>query len=206
MTEYRRPWWLIVNKSKGLITTVREEYVPGEQIFVIRGEPLVQGLAWLIWGPIGAVVTAMLLAWLAMAFQVKEQPAGVKILFITLFVMLPTLVWGGIVLVTLRFSRKHLQAARQAEAQECVIRLNQRFNQLFFRTTSPPVERSLAFSDIQQARVTRPIGRRNSARALLTLNTNEGAIVLLDELLGTQAQKSDLALRIQQALERTTRD
>lgn len=183
------------------MTTVREEFAPGEQTFVIRGEPLVQGLAWLIWGPIGAVVVALVLAWLAMAYQIKEQSAGVKILFIALFVMLPALVWGGIVLATIQLSKKYLQAARRAEAQECVIRLNQKLRQLLFQTTSPPTEKKFAFKDIQQAKVTHPIGERNGKNVLLTLTTTEGAVVLLNESLGTQAQKTDLALRIQQALE-----
>lgn len=203
MTQYQRPWWLIVNKSKGLITTVREEYQPGEHIFIIRGEPLVQGLAWLIWGPIGAVIVAMLLAWLAVTFDVRTQSAGIKILFIALFVLLPAIVWGGIVLLTLSLSRKHLQAARQAEARECVIRLNQRLKALFFETNTPPAEQKLAFQDIHQAQVTHPIGGRDGQKALLLLNTAEGAVVLLDEMLGTQAQKTDLARRIQQAVEAT---
>lgn len=183
------------------MTTVREEFRPGEQIFVIRGEPLVQGLAWLIWGPVGAVVVALLLAWLAMTYQVKEQSVGIKILFIALFVMLPTLIWGGIVLITIRLSRKHIQAARQAEAQECIIRLNQKLKQLFYQTTSPPTEKQFAFNQIQQANVTQPIGEWDGKKTLLTITTNEGAVVLLDEALGNQAQKKDLARRIQQVLE-----
>lgn len=206
MSEYRRPWWLVVNKSKGLLTTVREEFAPGEQVFIVRGEPLVQGLAWLIWGPLGAVVVALVIASLAMSFDVKSQSAGVKILFIALFVLLPSLVWGGIVLATIQLSRKHIVATRRAEAQECVIRLDQKMNQLFFQTTTPPVEKYFAFVDIHQAKVTHPIGARDNKNALLTLNTKEGAVVLLDETLGTQAQKTDLALRIQQALENAARN
>ncbi len=201
--QYRRPWWLIINKSKGLVTTVREEYKPGEQVFVVRGEPMVQGLAWLIWGPLGAVIVAMVLASLAMAFDVKTQPAGVKILFIALFVILPALVWGGIVLLTIHFSRRHIQAVRQAEAKECTIRLDQQDRALFIQTTPPLSERKLSFSDIQQAQVTHPIGERHGHRALLTLTTKEGAVVLLDEMLGTQDQKTDLAIRIQKILEAT---
>ena len=65
MTRYQRPWWLIVNRSGGLKTTVQEETHPGERIFVVRGEPLIQGLAWLIWGPVAALVVVGILVWLA---------------------------------------------------------------------------------------------------------------------------------------------
>ena len=55
MSSYQRPWWLIVNKPAGLITTVKEETDSGERVFIIRGEPLVQGLVWLTWGPTTAL-------------------------------------------------------------------------------------------------------------------------------------------------------
>ena len=61
MSNYRRPWWLVVNKPAGLVTTVQEESSPGERIFIIRGEPLVQGLVWLTWGPVGALLVILIL-------------------------------------------------------------------------------------------------------------------------------------------------
>ena len=74
MNNYQRPWWLVVNKSAGLATTIQEEAYPGERIFIIRGKPLVQGLAWLTWGPGGALLAVVILAWLAIAFKVNVQP------------------------------------------------------------------------------------------------------------------------------------
>ena len=67
MAQYQRPWWLIVNKTDKLTTIIREEAHLGERIFVIRGEPLVQGLAWLIWGPGAALLVVGALIWLAIS-------------------------------------------------------------------------------------------------------------------------------------------
>ena len=44
MTDVKRPWWLLVNKPAGLITTVKEESHPGERVFIIHSEPMVQGV------------------------------------------------------------------------------------------------------------------------------------------------------------------
>src|SRR5262245_47984751 len=88
---YRRPWWLIVNKSARLITTVQEERKPGERVFIIRGEPLVQGLGWLIWGPVGALAVILLLAGLAIAFGINERGWGIKAIFVVAFLALPAL-------------------------------------------------------------------------------------------------------------------
>ena len=112
---YRRPWWLIVNKSARLITTVREETRPGERVFIIRGEPLVQGLGWLIWGPVGALVVILLLAGLAIAFGISERGWGIKAVFVVAFLALPALAWAGIAAVLAHLSEKFLQAERQAD-------------------------------------------------------------------------------------------
>jgi Zn-dependent peptidase ImmA (M78 family) len=48
--------------------------------------------------------------------------------------------------------------------------------------------------------VTHPIGGHDRQALLLTLETERGPIILLNENLGTQNQKMDLAHEIQQAL------
>ncbi len=91
INNYKRPWWLIVNKAGGLITTVQEESSPGERIFIIRGEPLVQGLAWLTWGPVAALLAVVILAGLAINFDVKDQSGAMRALFGAAFLILPAL-------------------------------------------------------------------------------------------------------------------
>ena len=146
MSDYRRPWWLLVTKTKGLITTVREESRPGERGFIIRGEPLVRGLAWLIWGPVGALVVISILTGLAIAFTINEQLLLVRISFIAAFFWIPAITWGIITIIVNRLSAKHLAAERQAEAQECLIRLNQERGEFFYQSTSSPgSEGKLAF-------------------------------------------------------------
>ena len=55
---------------------------------------------------------------------------------------------------------------------------------------------------IQQVKVTPAIGARDRNAMRLTLRADQGVIVLLDEALGTQTQKIDLAREIQDALQR----
>ncbi len=200
MSNYRRPWWLIVNRPAGLVTTVQEESRPGERVFIIRGEPMVQGLAWLTWGPVAALVAILLLAILAVAFEVREQAWMVRGLVVVAFLGLPALAWGGTTIAMSQLSEKYLQAERQADRQECVIRLNQKQGELFYRTTAHPQENRLAYDHIRQARLTYPIGGGRKQAMRLTLSTDEGPVVLLDEALGTRAQKADLAKEIQEAL------
>ena len=200
MTSYRRPWWLVVNKSPGLMTTVQEIAKPGERVFVVRGEPLVQGLAWLTWGPVGALLAVLLLAGLAITLEMSERSWTIRGLFIAVFLGLPALAWGGTALVLTRLSEKYLQAERQAEAQECMIRLDQNQGELFYQTTAQLHEERLAYQDIRQARVTHAIGGRDGQALRLTIETSLGPVVLLNEALGSQAQKVDLVQEIQQAL------
>jgi hypothetical protein len=184
-----------------LVTTVREESRPGERIFTIRGEPLVQGLAWLTWGPVSAVLVVLLLAVLALVFNVKEQSGVVRGVVVAVFIGLPALAWLGITLLLNRLSQKHLQAERQAGSRECLIRLCQDRAELRFRLSEETEEHSLAYSDIQQVKVTRPIGAQAGKQAALTLYTTDGPITLLDETLGTHLQKVDLANEVQKILQ-----
>lgn len=197
---FHRPWWLIVNKSAQLITTVREETRPGERIFVICGEPLVQGLGWLTWGPVGALAAMGLLAGLAVALDVSQQSWPVKIGFIVAFLSLPALVWAGVALVIARLSEKYVQAERQAESRQCFIRLHQNWGELSYQLDPQSEEEKLAYQHIRQARVTHPIGERDSRTLQLILETDTGPVILLNESLGTMNQKMDLAQEIQQAL------
>lgn len=201
MSSYQRPWWLLVNRPPGLVTTVREESRPGERIFTIRGEPLVQGLAWLTWGPVSAVLVVLLLAVLALVFNVKEQSGAVRGVVVAAFIGLPPLAWLGATLLLNRLSRKHLRAERQAGSRECLIRLGQDGAELRFRLADEAKEHSLPYSDIQQVKVTRPIGEQAGKQAALTLYTTGGPITLLDETLGTHLQKVDLANEIQKILQ-----
>jgi hypothetical protein len=200
MSSYRRPWWLIVNRPAGLITTVKEESAPGERVFIIRGEPLVQGLAWLTWGPVSAVLVVFLLAGLALAFQVREQATAIQGGVIVAFLALPALAWVGATIILNRLSQKHLQAERQADTHECRIRLKQDTAELLFRPRLYAQEQRLAYDQIRQARISYPLGERTSKTVRLTLDTDAGPVTLLGEELGSRLQKVDLANEIQQAL------
>lgn len=202
MTEYRRPWWLIVNKPAGLVTKVREELSPGERVFIVRGEPVVQGLAWLTWGPVAALVAVVMLAGLAISFEVKEQAGVVRGLFIMAFLALPALSWGTVTIILNQLSERYLESERQALAQECIIRLNQNQSELSYQTSARPDERKIAFDEIRQARVSYPVGTRQKGTPRLTIETDDGPVILLNETLGTQVQKVDLANEIQAELKR----
>jgi len=192
-----------MTKSTRLVTTVREESHAGKQTFVIRGEPTVQGMAWLIWGPVAALLVVMLLTGLAMAFEINQQIWETRLLFVALFLLLPALAWGLVAPAVSHFSKKHLQTVRAAEAQECVIQLDQSARQLSYRIVASSIEKKLAYEEIRQASLTYPIGKRDGKNTRLTLSTDEGEIILLDDALGTQLQKRDLAQKIQQALGRS---
>lgn len=197
MSNYRRPWWLVVNKSATLITTVNEETTPGERIFAVRGEPYLQGLAWLTWGPVCALGVIIVLTGLVINLNLKEAENGsLRLLFTVLFLTLPALAWGGAILFFARLSTKHLQAEREAEADECVIRLRPKEGKLLYRRRTTP-ETTLTYSEIEQARVA-PAPGGKSMRLILV--TQDGPLTLLDERLGSRAQKIELAYQIQEAL------
>ena len=200
MNSYRRPWWLLVNKPPRLVTTITEENHAGERIFIIRGEPVVQGLAWLTWGPAVALATVALLTGLAITLQVKESGGAIQALFIIALLSLPALAWGGATLVLNRLSEKYLQAERQTHTREYMIRLNKNQGELFYQTTAQSEVKHWSYADIQRVRVTHPIGSRGDHALHLTLETNEGPVILLNETIGAQTQKFDLAHEIQEAL------
>ncbi len=200
MPPHRRPWWLVVNKSARLLTTVHEEARPGERVFVIRGEPLVQGLGWLIWGPVGALAVILGLVGLTLAFEINQQGWVVKAVVIGAFLALPAAAWAGAAALVNGWSARHVQAERQAETQQCMIRLDQQRRELSYATTAQPGEVRLAFEQIRQAKVAYPIGGRDSQAVQLVLETGQGPLVVLNEALGTLNQKMDLAQEIQQAL------
>jgi hypothetical protein len=200
VADYQRPWWLFVNKPGGLITTVRVETPPQEQRFIIRGEPLIQGLAWLTWGPLAALLVITLLTGLAIALDVREQSALVRGLFIILFLGGPVLAWVAATILTNQLAKKYIEKERQAEIQESVIRLLPGQGELFYQTRPSAPEERLAYEYIRQVKVDSAIGGRDGKASCLLLETDDGPIILLNEALGNQNQKLDLAREIQQSL------
>ncbi|MDX1523900.1 MAG: hypothetical protein R3264_19890, partial [Anaerolineae bacterium] len=93
MSHHQRPWWLVVNQSGGFITTIQEESEPGKQRFLVRGEPFIQGLAWLIWGPVGALIGVTLMTAIAIFFDIRSQSWLIKSLFIGIFLVVPGVLW-----------------------------------------------------------------------------------------------------------------
>jgi hypothetical protein len=200
MGEYRRPWWLVVNKPAGLVTKIHEESVPGERIFIIRGEPLVQGLAWLTWGPVAALIAVTVMTTLAISLEVRAQSGIVQALIVAGFLILPALAWAGTAVILSRLSARHLQAERQSGLQECIIRLNHATGEFVFQSIPLAPEKKLVYKDIHQVRLTSLTEHPHNQATRLTLETNAGPVVLLNEALGTQTQKADLADEIQHAL------
>ena len=200
MSSYQRPWWLLVNKPAGLVSTVREQSRDGERSFLIHGEPLLQGLVWLTWGPAAAVVVVLLLAGLALALSVKEQSNLSRGLFIIAFLALPALAWGGITLLLNQLARKHLQAEVQADTREMVIGLRPNSGELYLRAGREAKEQRVKFGDIRQVKIVQPIGQRSGQNVCLTIETGPGPITILDETLGSHPQKVDLANEIDRAL------
>ncbi len=200
MSSYQRPWWLLVNKPAGLQTTIQEESGPGERGFLVHGEPLVQGLAWLTWGPVAALVVVVFLTGLAIGLNIREQSGLTQFFFIAAFLLLPATAWGGVTLAVNRLAAKHLEEERRAEAEDCLIRLNHERGELTYRTHKSVDDERLAFSHIHQVRVTPAIGGQDRKSMCLILETDNGAVMLLNKTLGTRAQKVDLAREIQRAL------
>lgn len=200
MSRYQRPWWLVVNKSAGLVTTITEETRLGERVIMVQGEPEIQSLAWLTWGPVAAVLTVLVLAGLALAFNIKEQPNAARGIMIAAFLGLPALGWALATFFLRQLSQKHVQAERQAERQDCTIRINRQNGELGFSGSAQPEEIHLPFAHIQQARTSHALGGRGAKAVRLTLETSDGSLILLNESLGTPAQKADLAAAIQEAL------
>ena len=108
MSKYQRPWWLLVNKPAGLITTIREDSGPNERVFMIKGEPLVQGLAWLTWGPVAALLVIVVLTGLAINLNIRDQAGSTRFLFVAAFLLLPALAWGLVTVLASKLSAKYL--------------------------------------------------------------------------------------------------
>jgi hypothetical protein len=138
---------------------------------------------------------------MALAFNVREQSGVARGAMVAAFVGLPALAWIGTTLLLGRLSRKHLRAERQADSQKSVIRLCQDERELRFQPPNDSEEHRLSYGNIQQVKVTRPIGEQVGKNARLTLYTSDGPITLLNETLGTHLQKVDLANEIQKVIQ-----
>ncbi len=197
VSDYQQPWWLVVNRPEGLVTTVEEEYTPAGRLFTVRGEPVVQGLAWRTWGPVAALLVVAGLAVLAIGLNVKEQPAGwVRPAFVAAFLALPALAWGATALLLHRAASRYLQAERQAGGQMRLIRLDR--EGLGYKSSPQAEEYKLPYGQIGRVRLAR-LGDGQALRLLL--ETDSGPVVLLDEGLGTRSQKAELLAEIERALE-----
>jgi hypothetical protein len=196
-TKPQRPWWLLVNTPAGLVTQIEDEAHPGQRRFTIRGEPVIQGLTWLTCGPISALTVIALLTAAAVIIDVRTQNSIMRVLFIAAFLGLPALVWGAAVVIANRASARHLEAMKEAEAQCCVVTLSQRNGTLSYTPVNSSKLYQLNYDQIQRVHVTPAIGATDSNAVNLALETNEGTVVLLNEKLGTHAQKADLALEIE---------
>lgn len=202
MNEYQRPWWLWVNKPGRWVTTIRQETTPEGQVYTIRSEPLLQGLTWLIWGPISAVVVVATLTFLAILLEVKDQAILVKALFVLAFLVFPALAWGAAIVISNRLAGRYIKAEREAEARECEIRVSPAQAKLYYQTPRSSEASVFPFDHIRAVKITEPIGVRDGSSVCLTLETEQGKVILLDESLGTEAQKYDLAREMQDALQR----
>lgn len=202
MSHHQKPWWLIINTSHHISSTVRDESRPGERIFVVRGEPHVQGLTWLACGPISALIVIGGMVGLAVSYGVREQGILAQIAFIAAFLVLPALAWGVSVVVINKASKKYVQAIKEAGTQECLIRLDQKKGLVSYRLAGASREEQLPYTYIEGVKATPAIGAKSSTAMNLTLQTEDGPIVLLPEALGTQVQKVDLAREIQASLDR----
>lgn len=202
MSHSQRPWWLWASKSHKLTTTVREESTPAGPLYTVRGEPVIQGLTWLVWGPLSALVVILALTGLAIVFEARAQSLLVKAMFILAFLGLPPVVWGGTIVFVNRISGNYLQAEREAEALESRIQLDLKRDRLQFSRNDTSSVMTFPFKQINQVKVTEAIGGRGSDAVCLALETEQGRVILLDDRLGTEAQKYDLAREIQAALTR----
>ena len=205
MSSYQRPWWLIVNKSTKSVTTIRDESTPGRRRFVVKGEPVVQAVTWLTCGPAAALGIIAVLTVIAVAWNVQSQSAVVRALFIGAFLGLPPLFWGITVVLANSMAIKHLEAIRTAESQICTITLNQRDGTLNYQNSRQNQDTVIAYHQIQRVYVTPAIGATDGTQVYLALETDEGALVLLDEALGNHNQKADLSLAIETAIKKYQR-
>lgn len=202
MNDYRRPWWLIVNQSARLVTTVQDESMPGQRTFVITGEPIVQAVTWLTCGPAAALGVIAMVTVVAIALNVQAQDALTRAMFIGFFLGLPPLAWGLTVLLANSKSGKHLATIRRAQAQSCTITLNQQDGLFSYRTSQQNREIVIPYSHISRVHVTPAIGASDVTKMNLTLETDDNSLVLLPEALGTHNQKADLAQEIDSAIEK----
>lgn len=193
MARYKRPWWLLVNKPAGLKTTVREENRPNERLFIVRGEPVIIGLAWLTWGPAAAVLAVAGMALLTVVLDIRDQAMAVRAAVIAAFLLLPALAWGVVTLILTRLSAPHLEAERQADTQIRYIRLDLARRELGLSSGPETEEIRLPLAAIRRFRVTTPIGATGGQSLLLAAETDTGPVILLDERLGSRAVKIDLA-------------
>ncbi len=201
MSKYQRPWWLLVYKPVGLITAIKEETTTNGRTFTIRGKPLVQGLAWLIWGPIVALLCIVALVGVAIIFEVNQQSLGVRFVVAVGLLLLPALAWAITAIIANRLSVKHLQAEQEAETETCVIQLNQKQGEFLYRTSALSTDQQLNYNEIAKIRVAPVLGGRDNGSIRLILETSHGPIVLLHESLGTQTQKMDLAQELDTAIQ-----
>ncbi len=202
MSDYRRPWWLMVSKSARLVTTVCDESTPGRRVLVITGEPTVQAVTWLTCGPAAALGVIATITVVAIALNVQAQDALTRAAFIGLFLGLPPLAWGLTVLWANAKSGKHLEAMRHAEAQTCTLILNQQEGLFSYTTSQQKRELVVPYSEIKRVFVAPPIGASDVTKMNLTLETAVSTLVLLPESLGTHNQKADLALEINGAIQK----
>lgn len=202
MSDFRRPWWLIVNQSTRLVTTVRDESLPGQRTFVITGEPVVQAVTWLTCGPTAALGVIAIITVVAIALNVQTQDALTRAMFIGFFLGLPPLAWGLTVLFANSKSGKYLEAIRHAEAQSCTITLNQQDGLFSYQTSQQSQKVLIPYSQINRVHVTPAIGASDVTKMNLSLETDDSTLVLLPESLGTHNQKADLAQEIDSTIQK----
>ncbi|MEM7346980.1 MAG: hypothetical protein AAF485_22300 [Chloroflexota bacterium] len=208
MSNYTYPWWLIIHRPKGLTTTITEtmdaapssDTAATDYVITIRGEPLINAMGWLVWGPIAALITIAVVTALAIAFEIREQSWVIRGGFICLFLALPATVWAVTTRVLTSRAKTYLQSEREAETQEAIIRLNQTDARLTYQGANQTSPQTIAYTDIERVETPHPIGKQGVTQCLLTLETAQGSVILLDEMLGSQAQKMDLAQRLEKAI------
>ena len=193
MNHYQRPWWVLAMRMPALDTQLREAHQPDEKRFIIEGQPVLRSLAWVTYGPGLAVITVLLLGWLAWTYDIRSQPTNSKMLVVCGMILFPLIAWGVGGSLINRLMAYFLAQEMATGQQQVVITLQLLTKTLQFnQSTAIPFAEISGFRLISDAGVYYSPESENHALMNLVMETEQGQVTLLPKTLGSTHQKRQL--------------
>ncbi|OQY44209.1 MAG: hypothetical protein B6242_13205 [Anaerolineaceae bacterium 4572_78] len=195
----KRPWWVLAVQMPVLKTTIHEYH--RQQKFVIMGEPIIQSLTWIVYGPLFALSSIVIYTVLAWNFEVNTQSLALRLSASCAFILVPMIAWFVGAFIMSKITEPYINRQIKANIQHVEITID--FTKDILQLNK---NKAIPLENIADLQLISDRGEIYSHDAEynpllnLIMTTDDEKITILSKELGTRLQKLDLLNKLEKLL------